>query len=204
MAFCWQADDGPTLNAGLIALRVLGHVSAAGLITFWKEPSPLPQKKKRKGIRTSIANEPYFFVIFQGRQGVRTPCPPSGSDRWWPNIECWIGRFVILRGSGPVRASTIHWNRIVSRYFFWRYAYRTVRSVHDKLTIQHLVLDIRNEFKNNMCFCTIFPFNCSALISKPFSMLNSWYILFWSSVEQDQLAFENPSDLNIHSFRLCL
>ena len=34
MAFCWQADDGPTLNAGLIALRVLGHVSAAGLITF--------------------------------------------------------------------------------------------------------------------------------------------------------------------------
>ena len=21
---------------------------------------------------------------------------------WWPNIECWIGSFVILRGSGPV------------------------------------------------------------------------------------------------------
>ena len=22
--------------------------------------------------------------------------------QWWPNIECWIGSFVILRGSGPV------------------------------------------------------------------------------------------------------
>ena len=28
-----------------------------------------------KGIRTSIAKEPYIFVIFQGG-GVRTPCPP--------------------------------------------------------------------------------------------------------------------------------
>ena len=24
MAFCWRADDGPTLNAGLVALRILG------------------------------------------------------------------------------------------------------------------------------------------------------------------------------------
>ena len=76
MAFCWQADDGPTLNAGLIALRVLGHVSAAGLITFWKEPSPLPQKKKRKGIRTSIANEPYFYCNFPGKAGGPDPLPP--------------------------------------------------------------------------------------------------------------------------------
>ena len=22
--------------------------------------------------------------------------------RWWPNIECWLGSFVIFRGSGPV------------------------------------------------------------------------------------------------------
>ena len=29
-----------------------------------------------KGIQTSIAKKPYIFVIFQG---VRTPCPPSGS-----------------------------------------------------------------------------------------------------------------------------
>ena len=46
----------------------------------------------------------------------------------------------------PDRAATIHWNRIVSRYFFWRYAYRIVRSFHDTLTIQHFVLYIKNEF----------------------------------------------------------
>ena len=45
------ADDGPTLNAGLVA------------VIF-------------QGIRTCIARKPYIFVIFQG---VRTPCPPSGS-----------------------------------------------------------------------------------------------------------------------------
>ena len=26
----------------------------------------------------------------------------SLAGRWWPNIECWIGSFVILRGSRPV------------------------------------------------------------------------------------------------------
>ena len=30
-----------------------------------------------QGIRTIIARKPYIFGIFQG---VRTPCPPSGSD----------------------------------------------------------------------------------------------------------------------------
>ena len=41
MAFRWRADDGPLLNAGLVA------------VVF-------------QGIRTSIAKEPYIFVIFQG------------------------------------------------------------------------------------------------------------------------------------------
>ena len=41
MAFCWQADDGPTLNTGLVF----------------------------QGIRTSIAKKPYIFVIFQGGGG---------------------------------------------------------------------------------------------------------------------------------------
>ena len=50
----------------------------------------------------------------------------------------------------------------------------------------------------------IFPFIFSALTSKPLSMLNSWYIQFWNSVEQDQLTSENPADFNIHSFPLCL
>ena len=50
MAFPWRADDGPPLNAGLVALWILC------------------------GIRTSIAKNTYIFVIFQG-EGVRTPCP---------------------------------------------------------------------------------------------------------------------------------
>ena len=50
MAFRWQADDGPTLNAGLVAFDF-------------------------KEIRTSIAKEPYVFVIFQGG-------PDPLSPRW--------------------------------------------------------------------------------------------------------------------------
>ena len=42
MAFRWQADDGQTLNAGLVAL--------------WFS----------RAIRTSIAKESYSFAIFQG------------------------------------------------------------------------------------------------------------------------------------------
>ena len=41
MVFRWQADDGPTLNAALVASDF-------------------------QGIRTSIAKKPYIFVIFQG------------------------------------------------------------------------------------------------------------------------------------------
>ena len=26
----------------------------------------------------------------------------SLAGRWWPNIECWLGSFVVFRGSGPV------------------------------------------------------------------------------------------------------
>ena len=52
MAFRWRADDGPTLNPGLVAAIF-------------------------QGIRTCVAGKPYIFVIFQGGgRGVRTPCPP--------------------------------------------------------------------------------------------------------------------------------
>ena len=56
MAFCWRADDGPALNAGLVAFVIF------------------------QGIQTSIAKKPYIFVIFQGLGGgVPTPpIPPSG------------------------------------------------------------------------------------------------------------------------------
>ena len=52
MVFRLRADDGPTLNAGLVVLQIF------------------------KRLRTSIAKKHYIFVIFQGS---RDPCPPSGS-----------------------------------------------------------------------------------------------------------------------------
>ena len=53
MAFRWRADDGQTLNAGLV-LFVFIQVT-----------------------RTSIAKKPYMFVIFQGGGG---PDPPPALD----------------------------------------------------------------------------------------------------------------------------
>ena len=46
LAFRWCADDGPTLNASLVAL-----------CDFFQ------------GIRTSIAKKPCIFLIFQGEGG---------------------------------------------------------------------------------------------------------------------------------------
>ena len=68
----WHADDGPTLNAGSVAV-----------IFRWIRAS-IAKKSYifvifQGGIRTSIANKHYIFVIFQGGGGVQTPCPPSGS-----------------------------------------------------------------------------------------------------------------------------
>ena len=51
MAFRLRADDGPTLNAGLVALLFF------------------------QGIWTSIAKKPYIFVIFQ-RGGCPDPMSP--------------------------------------------------------------------------------------------------------------------------------
>ena len=53
IAFRWRADDGPTLNASLVALC--------------------------QGIWTSIAQKPYIDVIFQGGGGSGPPVPTSGS-----------------------------------------------------------------------------------------------------------------------------
>ena len=49
-AFRWRADDGPTFNAGLVVCDF-------------------------KGILTSVAKEPYIFVIFKGGGGP-DPLPP--------------------------------------------------------------------------------------------------------------------------------
>ena len=48
MVFRWRADDGPTLNAGLVAAIC-------------------------KGIRTYIARKPYILVIFQRGSGPPVP-----------------------------------------------------------------------------------------------------------------------------------
>ena len=35
MAFRWRADDGPTLNAGLVALCFLGNLYVCDFFFFW-------------------------------------------------------------------------------------------------------------------------------------------------------------------------
>ena len=56
MAFRWHADDGPTLNAGLVAVIFQGT---------W----------------TCIARKPYIFGIFQGGRDLLSP-PPPPPLRW--------------------------------------------------------------------------------------------------------------------------
>ena len=36
------------------------------------------------------------------RATIGQPVKPHKTYRWWPNIECWLGSFVIFRGSRPV------------------------------------------------------------------------------------------------------
>ena len=55
MAFRWRADDGPTLNAGMVALR---YFRGGG----------------------SIAKKPYGFVMFRGG-GSGPPAPPPLDPR---------------------------------------------------------------------------------------------------------------------------
>ena len=43
----------------------------------------------------------FCFVFDEGREDKRAIIGPP-AKRWWPNIECWLKRFVIFRGSGPV------------------------------------------------------------------------------------------------------
>ena len=44
-----------------------------------------------------------FFVCYLVDEGREDP---NITIRWpaseWPNIECWLGSFVLFRGSGPV------------------------------------------------------------------------------------------------------
>ena len=60
MTFRWRADDGPTLNAGLLGSFVIFQ-----------------------GIRTSIANKPYIFVIFRGSPDPLSPPPLDPPMHWY-------------------------------------------------------------------------------------------------------------------------
>ena len=46
---------------------------------------------------------PHYKRAINGPSAKRHLNGVSLAGRWWPNIECWIGSFVILRGSGPVQ-----------------------------------------------------------------------------------------------------
>ena len=67
MAFRWRADDGTTLNAGLVALRI-----------FFKE------------IRTSITKKPYIFLFIQ-----RGP-PSESAHEHVQVLTCWSCRGLLF------------------------------------------------------------------------------------------------------------
>ena len=99
MAFRWRADDGPTLNAGLVF----------------------------HGIWTSNAKKPYIFVIFQG--GHRPPVPPldpgmskPDSSKYLlkskfphkaPPIICSRRQFMILLFFSKITNKVLYFMRIV-------------------------------------------------------------------------------------------
>ena len=70
MAFRWWADDGPTLNAGLVALRF------------------------SKGSRPVLLRNPIALWFSRGVGRVQTPCPPSWSVHYLPSCS-WKIRFDI-------------------------------------------------------------------------------------------------------------
>ena len=81
MAFCWCADDGPTLK-----------VSLAGQLCGFQ------------GIQTSIAKKPYIFVIFQGGGGGLTPVPPLDSNMFTQIERVFSTVTVISVDSSSIRA----------------------------------------------------------------------------------------------------
>ena len=79
MAFRWRADDGPTLNAGLVALW------------FFRGSGPV------------LLRNPIFLWFFRGRL-LPPPPPPSGPAHVGSVIRCMIGNHVLpLRSSGAVK-----------------------------------------------------------------------------------------------------
>ena len=74
MAFHWWADDGPTLNAGLVACDF-------------------------KEIRTSISREPHIYVIFQGGGGLDPPAPSPPLDPHMFVVNDYKGKDISVCGN---------------------------------------------------------------------------------------------------------
>ena len=56
----------------------------------------------QRGSNFFLVNE---WIQISLKSGHHRPATDNGVSlvcRWWPNIECWLGSFVIFRGSGPV------------------------------------------------------------------------------------------------------
>ena len=62
MAFRWRADDGPTLNAGLVHVALL----------FFNGSGPV------------LLNKPYIFCNFSGGSGPPAPTPSESAHGSFP------------------------------------------------------------------------------------------------------------------------
>ena len=69
-AFRWRADDGPILNAGLVALRFSGD-------------------------RTCIAIKPYICCHFRGGGGTGPPVPLR-IRAWADKPHCWKSKVTVI------------------------------------------------------------------------------------------------------------
>ena len=69
-------------------------------------------------LRTFFKGERIQISLKGGHHRPASETPLNGVSlacRWWPNVECWLGRFENFRGSGPVLLR----NSIFLWYFRW-------------------------------------------------------------------------------------
>ena len=88
------------------------------ILGFWCQFSKGSMRRSRKFCQRR-SNHDNFFLVYEGWVDPNsTISSPSSAHQqnditmalwngvlltcwWWPNIECWLGSFVIIRGSGP-------------------------------------------------------------------------------------------------------
>ena len=72
--------------------------------SLWHGPMCRSRKCCQRGSNTDFsfdAKYQYIWAII-GLPAKHHLTGISRACRWWPNIECWLGSFVIFKGSGPV------------------------------------------------------------------------------------------------------